>query len=104
MHHPASWYRTSDRHLAADLGRVGTLMVWRDLSTRARYGWPSTNADQVPVLVGQPTRSARPAYRRPAPLSRGGARDTDALWIALLPDRGVASRGVIAIDLRIEQA
>ena len=33
MHHPASWYRTSDRHLAANLGRVGTLMVWRDSST-----------------------------------------------------------------------
>jgi hypothetical protein len=33
MHHPASWYRTSDRHLAADLGRVGTLMVWHDPST-----------------------------------------------------------------------
>jgi hypothetical protein len=33
MHQTASWYRTSDRHLAADLGQVGTLMVWRDPST-----------------------------------------------------------------------
>jgi len=33
MHPPASWHRTSDRHLAADLGRVGTLMVWHDPST-----------------------------------------------------------------------
>src|SRR5215213_7451963 len=33
MQRPASWYRTSDRHLAADLGRVGTLMVWHDPST-----------------------------------------------------------------------
>jgi len=28
MHHSASWYRTSDRHLAADLGHIGALMVW----------------------------------------------------------------------------
>ena len=33
MHCPASWHRTSDRHLAADLGRVGALMVWHDPST-----------------------------------------------------------------------
>ena len=33
MQRSASWHRTSDRHLAADLGRVGTLMVWRDPST-----------------------------------------------------------------------
>jgi hypothetical protein len=33
MHHAASWHRTSARHLAADLGRVGTLMVWRDPRT-----------------------------------------------------------------------
>jgi ornithine cyclodeaminase/alanine dehydrogenase-like protein (mu-crystallin family) len=33
MHHPACWCRTSDRHLAADLGRVGALMVWHDPST-----------------------------------------------------------------------
>jgi hypothetical protein len=34
MHRPASWHRTSDRHLAADLGRIGALMVWHDPSTR----------------------------------------------------------------------
>jgi hypothetical protein len=30
MHHPVSWCRTSERHFAADLGRVGSLMVWVD--------------------------------------------------------------------------
>jgi hypothetical protein len=30
---PACWYRTSERHLAADLGRVGSLMVWLDAAT-----------------------------------------------------------------------
>jgi hypothetical protein len=33
MHGPASWHRTSARHLTADLGRVGALMVWHDPST-----------------------------------------------------------------------
>jgi ornithine cyclodeaminase/alanine dehydrogenase-like protein (mu-crystallin family) len=33
MHRPASWYRTSERHFAADLGRVGGLMVWLDAAT-----------------------------------------------------------------------
>jgi hypothetical protein len=33
---PAScccWCRTSERHFAADLGRLGNLMVWRDAAT-----------------------------------------------------------------------
>ena len=30
---PTCWYRTSERHLAADLGRVGSLMVWLDAAT-----------------------------------------------------------------------
>src|SRR3954470_15504112 len=33
---PAScccWCRTSERHFAADLGRLGSLMVWRDAAT-----------------------------------------------------------------------
>jgi hypothetical protein len=33
MHHPASWYRTSERHYAADLGRAGSLMVWLDTAS-----------------------------------------------------------------------
>jgi hypothetical protein len=33
MHHPASWYRTSARHLTVDLGRVGALMAWYEPST-----------------------------------------------------------------------
>ena len=33
MYDTARWHCTSDRHLAADLGRVGTLMVWHDPST-----------------------------------------------------------------------
>ena len=33
MHHPVSWCRTSERHFAADLGRLGSLMVWRDADT-----------------------------------------------------------------------
>ena len=33
MQHPACWCRTSGRHLAADLGRVGALMVWHEPST-----------------------------------------------------------------------
>jgi hypothetical protein len=33
MHHAASWYRTSARHLTVDLGRVGALMVWHEPST-----------------------------------------------------------------------
>ena len=33
MHHAASWYRTSARHLTVDLGRVGALMVWYEPST-----------------------------------------------------------------------
>ena len=27
------WCRTSERHFAADLGRLGGLMVWRDTAT-----------------------------------------------------------------------
>ena len=27
------WCRTSERHFAADLGRLGSLMVWRDAAT-----------------------------------------------------------------------
>ena len=30
MHYPTSWCRTSERHYTADLGRVGSLMVWLD--------------------------------------------------------------------------
>jgi hypothetical protein len=31
---PAScWCRTSERHFAADLGRLGSLLVWRDAAT-----------------------------------------------------------------------
>jgi ornithine cyclodeaminase/alanine dehydrogenase-like protein (mu-crystallin family) len=30
---PACWYRTSERHFAADLGRIGSLMVWLDAAT-----------------------------------------------------------------------
>jgi hypothetical protein len=33
MHHPASWYRTSARHLTVDLGRVGALLAWHEPST-----------------------------------------------------------------------
>src|SRR3954452_3829397 len=33
MHHPANWCRTSERHFAADLGQLGSLMVWRDVAT-----------------------------------------------------------------------
>ena len=33
MHHPVSWCRTSERHFVADLGRLGSLMVWRDAAT-----------------------------------------------------------------------
>jgi hypothetical protein len=37
---PAScccWCRTSERHFAADLGRVGSLMVWRDAATSGTW-------------------------------------------------------------------
>src|SRR5215207_11412805 len=30
---PACWCRTSERHFAADLGHVGSLMVWLDAAT-----------------------------------------------------------------------
>src|SRR4051794_29304374 len=33
MHHPVSWCRTSERHFAAELGRLGSLLVWRDAAT-----------------------------------------------------------------------
>ena len=33
MHHPVSWCRTSERHFAADLGRLGSLIVWVDAAT-----------------------------------------------------------------------
>jgi hypothetical protein len=33
MHHPVSWCRTSERHFAADLGRLGSLLVWVDAAT-----------------------------------------------------------------------
>ena len=33
MHHPVSWCRTSERHFVADLGRLGSLMVWVDAAT-----------------------------------------------------------------------
>jgi ornithine cyclodeaminase/alanine dehydrogenase-like protein (mu-crystallin family) len=33
MHHLVSWCRTSERHFAADLGRLGSLMVWSDAAT-----------------------------------------------------------------------
>jgi ornithine cyclodeaminase/alanine dehydrogenase-like protein (mu-crystallin family) len=36
---PASccWCRTSERHLAADLGRLGSLMVWVDAATGSTW-------------------------------------------------------------------
>ena len=36
---PASccWCRTSERHFAADLGRVGSLLVWRDAATGSTW-------------------------------------------------------------------
>src|SRR4051812_44360433 len=37
---PAScccWCRTSERHFAADLGRLGSLMVWRDADTGSTW-------------------------------------------------------------------
>src|SRR4051812_43849928 len=33
MHHPVCWCRTSERHFVADLGRLGSLMVWSDAAT-----------------------------------------------------------------------
>ena len=37
MHHPVSWCRTSERHFAADLGRLGSLLVWRDAATGSTW-------------------------------------------------------------------
>jgi hypothetical protein len=72
MHHPASWYRTSDRHLAADLGRVGTLMVWRDPST-------STGTWSTFVLGTQQTGFTTAAAAQAAAIRSARAQLEEAL-------------------------
>ena len=58
---PASCCRTSERHFAADLGRVGSLMVWRDAAATGgtwsafvlgtqRTGFVTAAAAQAAVL------------------------------------------------------
>src|SRR4051812_13766493 len=37
MHHAVCWCRTSERHFAADLGRLGSLMVWCDAATGSTW-------------------------------------------------------------------
>src|SRR4051794_12333129 len=41
------WYRTSERHFAADLGRLGSLMVWVDAAT-GTWSWSAR-------VLGTPT-------------------------------------------------
>jgi hypothetical protein len=57
MHHAASWYRTSARHLTVDLGRVGALLAWYE---------PSTGTWSVLVLGTQQTGFATAAAQAAA--------------------------------------
>ena len=70
MHHPACWCRTSDRHLAADLGRVGALMVWHD---------PSSDAWSVFVLGTQQTGFMTAAAAQAAAIRMAREQLEDAL-------------------------
>src|SRR3954451_24604369 len=62
---PAScccWCRTSERHFAADLGRLGSLMVWRDAAgTWSAFvlGTQRTGLITVPAAQAAALRMAR---------------------------------------------
>ena len=70
MHHPACWSRTSGRHLAADLGRLGALMVWHD---------PSIDAWSVFVLGTQQTGFMTAAAAQAAAIRMAREQLEDAL-------------------------
>ena len=70
MHHPACWSRTSGRHLAADLGRLGALMVWHD---------PSIDAWSVFVLGTQQTGFTTAAAAQAAAIRMAREQLEDAL-------------------------
>ena len=65
MHHPVSWCRTSERHFAADLGRLGSLMVWVDAATGT---WSACGAP------AHTRRRHRPALRLARAQLEGGLR------------------------------
>jgi hypothetical protein len=70
MHHAASWYRTSARHLTVDLGRVGALMVWYD---------PSTSTWSMLVLGTQQTGFMTAAAAQAAAIRSARAQLEEAL-------------------------
>jgi len=70
MQHPACWCRTSGRHLAADLGRVGALMVWHD---------PSTSTWSALVLGAQQTGFMTAAAAQAAAIRMAREQLEDAL-------------------------
>ena len=70
MHHAASWYRTSARHLTVDLGRVGALMVWYE---------PSTSTWSVLVLGTQQTGFTTAAAAQTAAIRLARAQLEEAL-------------------------
>jgi hypothetical protein len=58
MHHPVSWCRTSERHFAADLGRVGSLMVWVDAATGGTWSAFVLGTQRTGFLTAAATQAA----------------------------------------------
>jgi hypothetical protein len=58
MHHPVSWCRTSERHFAADLGRLGSLMVWRDAATGGTWSASVPGTQRTGFLTAAAAQAA----------------------------------------------
>ena len=83
MPEPASWYRSSERHLAADLGRAGSLLVWLD---NASASWAilmpgvqkagfATSADAQAAAIHLAREQLEEGLRRLAALELSAALD-----------------------------
>ena len=77
MHHPVSWCRTSERHFAADLGRLGSLLVWSDAATGGTWSACVLGTQRTGFLTSAAAQAA--ALRLPVPSSREGCAGS-ASW------------------------
>src|SRR3954469_5610228 len=64
MHHPVSWRRTSERHFAADLGRLGSLLVWRDAATGGTWSACVLGTQRTGFITAAAAPAAAPRLAR----------------------------------------
>ena len=77
MHHPVRWCRTSERHFAADLGRLGSLMVWRDAATSGTWSAFVLGSQRTGFVTAAATQAA--ALRMARAQLEEGLRRIEAL-------------------------